>query len=75
MNPHFICILLISIQKTVFFGTSPIEDEKLIFKEGTLSKCLNQGIIFIVDEFNNSSEYCMISICSTFFRIKFLLNN
>ena len=45
-----------------YFGVSSIKDEKLIFKEGTLTKSLIQGTIFIADEFNISSEDCMKSL-------------
>ena len=45
-----------------YFGVSSIKDEKLIFKEGILTKSLIQGNIFIADEFNISSEDCMKSI-------------
>ena len=45
-----------------YFGVSSIKDEKLIFKEGTLTKALVQGNVFIADEFNISSDDCMKSI-------------
>ena len=45
-----------------YFGVSSIKDEKLVFKEGTLTKSLIQGNVFIADEFNISSDNCMRSI-------------
>ena len=45
-----------------YYGISSLKDEKLIFKEGTLTKSIKQGNVFIGDEFNISSEDCMKAI-------------
>ena len=45
-----------------YFGISSLKDEKLDFREGTLTKSIKQGNIFIGDEFNISSEDCMKAI-------------
>ena len=45
-----------------YFGISSLKDEKLIFRDGTLTKSIKQGNVFIGDEFNISSEDCMKAI-------------
>ena len=45
-----------------YFGISSLKDEKLFFKDGTLTKSIKQGNVFIGDEFNLSSDDCMKSI-------------
>ena len=45
-----------------YLGVSSMKDDKLIFKNGTLTKSLMQGNVFIADEFNISSDDCMKSI-------------
>ena len=45
-----------------YFGISSLKDEKLVFREGTLTKSIKQGNVFIGDEFNISSEDCMKAI-------------
>ena len=45
-----------------YFGISSLKDEKLVFRDGTLTKSIKQGNVFIGDEFNISSENCMKSI-------------
>ena len=45
-----------------YFGISSLKDEKLIFRDGTLTKSIMQGNVFIGDEFNISSEDCMKAI-------------
>ena len=45
-----------------YFGISSLKDEKLIFREGTLTKSIKEGNVFIGDEFNISSEDCMKAI-------------
>ena len=45
-----------------YYGISSLKDEKLIFREGTLTKSIKQGNVFIGDEFNISSEECMKAI-------------
>ena len=42
-----------------YYGVASLRDDKLIFRDGNLTKCLKQGNIFIADEFNISSEDCM----------------
>ena len=48
-----------------YYGVASLKDDKLIFKDGNLTKCLKQGNIFIADEFNISSEDCMKCISPT----------
>ena len=38
-----------------YYGISSLKDEKLIFRDGTLTKSIRQGNVFIGDEFNISS--------------------
>jgi len=45
-----------------YFGISSLKDDKLIFKDGTLTKSCKEGVVFIGDEFNISSENCMKAI-------------
>ena len=45
-----------------YYGISSLKDEKLIFRDGTLTKSIRQGNVFIGDEFNISSEDCMKAI-------------
>ena len=45
-----------------YFGTYSLKDKNLIFKEGTLTKAIKQGNVFIGDEFNISNEDCMKAI-------------
>ena len=45
-----------------YYGISSLIDEKLIFKDGTLTKSIKQGNVFIADEFNISPENCMKAI-------------
>ena len=45
-----------------YYGISSLKDEKLIFRDGTLTKSIKQGNVFIGDEFNISSEDCMKAI-------------
>ncbi len=46
-------------QPSDYFGISSLKDGKLIFKDGTLTKSIKEGNVFIGDEFNLSSEECM----------------
>ena len=39
-----------------YFGISSLKNEKLVFRDGTLTKSIKQGNVFIGDEFNISSE-------------------
>ena len=45
-----------------YFGNFSLDNEQLVFKEGTLTKSIKQGKVFIGDEFNISSEDCMKAI-------------
>ena len=45
-----------------YYGISSLKDEKLVFRDGTLTKSIRQGNVFIGDEFNISSEDCMKAI-------------
>jgi len=45
-----------------YYGISSIKDEKLVFRDGTLTKSIKNGNVFIGDEFNISSEDCMKAI-------------
>ena len=45
-----------------YFGIFSLDKEQLVFKEGTLTKSIQQGKVFIGDEFNISSEDCMKAI-------------
>ena len=45
-----------------YYGISSLKDEKLFFRDGTLTKSIRQGNVFIGDEFNISSEDCMKAI-------------
>ena len=45
-----------------YYGISSLKDEKLVFKDGTLTKSIKKGNVFIGDEFNISSEDCMKAI-------------
>jgi len=45
-----------------YFGISTLKDEKLFFRESTLTKSIREGKVFIADEFNISSEDCMKAI-------------
>ena len=45
-----------------YFGISSLKKEKLVFRDGTLTKSIKQGNVFIGDEFNISSEDCMKAI-------------
>ena len=45
-----------------YFGIFSLQDEKLVFREGTLTKSINEGNVFIGDEFNISSEDCMKAV-------------
>ena len=42
-----------------YFGVASLKDDKLVFKDGNLTKSIKQGNIFIADEFNIASEDCM----------------
>ena len=45
-----------------YFGISTLKDEKLFYRESTLTKSIRKGKVFIADEFNISSEDCMKAI-------------
>ena len=45
-----------------FYGTTTINDSKIIFKEGSLTLAITNGSVYIADEFNISSELNMKSI-------------
>ena len=45
-----------------FYGTTTINDSKIIFKEGSLTLAITIGSVYIDDEFNISSELNMKSI-------------
>ena len=45
-----------------YYGISSIKDERLVFRDGTLTKSIKNGNVFIGDEFNISSEDCMKAI-------------
>ena len=53
-----------------YFGIFSLKDDELIFKDGTLTKSIKQGNVFIGDEFNISSEDCMRAI-SPILELKF----
>ena len=42
-----------------YFGVASLKDDKLVFKDGNLTKSMKHGVIFIADEFNIASEDCM----------------
>ena len=45
-----------------YYGISSIQNGKIVFNDGTLTKSINNGKVFIADEFNISSENCMKAI-------------
>ena len=45
-----------------YYGVSSMQDGKLVFRKGPLTKSMKQGNVFIGDEFNISSEDCMKAI-------------
>ena len=45
-----------------FYGTTTISDSEVIFKEGSLTLAINEGSVYIADEFNISSELNMKSV-------------
>ena len=45
-----------------YYGVSSMQDGKLVFRKGPLAKSMEQGNVFIGDEFNISSENCMKAI-------------
>ena len=45
-----------------YYGDSSMQDGKLVFRNGPLTKSMKEGKVFIGDEFNISSEDCMKSI-------------
>ena len=53
-----------------YFGISSLEKEQLVFKDGTLTKSIKKGKVFIGDEFNISSEDCMKAV-SPILELKF----
>lgn len=45
-----------------FFGTTTLMDGDIIFNDGTLTKALKHGLVFIADEFNLSTQQVMKSL-------------
>ena len=45
-----------------YYGVSSMQNGKIIFRKGTLTKSMEQGNVFIVDELNILSEDCMKAI-------------
>ena len=45
-----------------FYGTTTISESEIIFKEGSLTLATTEGSVYIVDEFNISSELNMKSL-------------
>jgi len=47
-----------------FYGTTTINETEIIFKVGSLTLAIKEGVVYIVDEFNISSELKMKSVTS-----------
>jgi len=45
-----------------FYGTTTISDSQVVFKDGSLTSAIKEGIVYIADEFNISSELNMKSV-------------
>ena len=61
-NPFFMHTFNQFTRPSDYYGVSSMQDGKLIFRRGTLTKSMEQGNVFIGDEFNISSEDCMKAI-------------
>ena len=61
-NPFYMHTFNQFTRPSDYYGVSSMQDGKLIFRKGTLTKSMEQGNVFIGDEFNISSEDCMKAI-------------
>ena len=61
-NPFYMHTFNQFTRPSDYYGVSSMQDGKLVFRRGTLTKSMEQGNVFIGDEFNISSEDCMKAI-------------
>ena len=61
-NPFYMHTFNQFTRPSDYYGVSSMQDGKLIFRKGPLTKSMELGNVFIGDEFNISSEDCMKAI-------------